>query len=90
MPWYKVHATDAIIQHRYWLIEAPSYCAKRNMTGEEIAEDIASEIDPTRQCNEYVDMETVWESEFMYSSEPTLDDDDHVGPLLVEDKDDDD
>jgi len=88
MPWYKVHATDAIIQHRYWLIEAPSYCAKRNMVGEEIAEDIASEIDPNRQFNEYVDMETVWETKYM--SKPTLDDDDHVGPLLVEDKNDDD
>jgi hypothetical protein len=88
MPWYKVHATDAIILHRYWLIEAPSYCAKRNMTGEEIAQDIASDIDPDRQCNEYVDMETQWEVE--YRSKPTLDDDDHVGPLLVEDTDDDD
>jgi len=88
MPWYKVHATDAIIQHRYWLIEAPSYCAKRNMTGEEIAEDICTEIDPDRQRNEYVDMETVYETEYM--SKPTLDDDDHVGPLLVEDTNDDD
>ena len=88
MPWYKVHATDAIILHRYWLIEAPSYCAKRNMMGEESAEDIASEIDPDRQHNEYVDMETIWETKHM--SKPTLDDDDHVGPLLVEDRNDDD
>jgi hypothetical protein len=58
------------------------------MMGEEIAEDIASEIDPDRQRNEYVDMETVWETEHM--SKPTLDDDDHVGPLLVEDRNDDD
>ena len=84
MPWYKVHATDAIILHRYWLIEDPDFCPKRDMTGEEIAEDIASEIDPNRQRNEYVDMETIYETKKV--SKPTLDDDDHVGPLLVEDK----